>query len=692
MERVQYAIEIVDRWGKPIKKLQSDVRSIDRMKVNDPFRDMPKSINQLRANLERYKRGAESTFRSDHLRKYNMLIGQTEKKIRMLESASQGASAKTRMLGGAMKMLPVVGAAGGIMMLASAVNRFGKESIMASAAFEKYGVTLRTMLGSQGAARERMSEYADIARKTPFQLRQIVEAGNQLQIIGRYSRSNVTMLGDLAAASGKPIEQVMNAYAKLSTGQKGEAVQMFRDLLISSQDWADATGKGIKKNGELAATTEEMIAALPKILQKKGFFGMMDQQAKTTEGQISNLGDAFDMLKVAVGDNMKPAFDRFLTGTTGIVEMMTRWVEVPVPEKIAREKAELNSLVGIITDANTGEERRFELLTQLKQEYPEFLKGINLETVKNEELRKKLEEVNGEYERKIKLETVKGLAGAEEQKLADLKLKREKLLVGLEARDKINELETFFKSRYKVYQQGGPSGTTETYEQAVERKVKEYNEKLINDPDNKEANEFLQAYADYKAQLYLAEQNNRFFDSQKKLKKIETEIAIQERRLSAYNKNAKKVEYQEILERAKKIDITDQTTFDELFGKKEIAGKFDALRQKAIKSFDKVSVDEWDKLASYLAGDLKWTKNTSNEPSPDGSPTPGGINIDEASATITGGGRMVKQVNIEIENLIGGEIINNFRDTDSIEDADDFLTQLSNALQSVVNDINMASV
>ena len=137
-----------------------------------------------------------------------------------------------------------------------------KDAVMAAAQLEKYNVTLKTMLGSTSAARDRMEEYLDVAKKTPFELSQVVESGNQLQAIGRYSRENLEMLGDLAAASGKPMEQVMNAFAKMATNQRGEAINMFRDLLISDEDWIKATGK-------VKFTTEQMIKALPKIMKEK---------------------------------------------------------------------------------------------------------------------------------------------------------------------------------------------------------------------------------------------------------------------------------------------------------------------------------------------------------------------------------------------------------------------------------------
>jgi hypothetical protein len=183
----------------------------------------------------------------------------------------------------------VVGVVGGVagfgMLARSAINAGGQ--------FEIYRATLTTMLGSQELANQRLQEYADIGAKTPFELPQVVQLGNQLQALGRYSRDNVNMLGDLAAAAGKPIEQVSGAFAKLASGQKGIGVDMFRDLLITTDDWVKATGKGISKSGELMATTEEMLAVLPKIMADKKFIGLMDQQSKTFFGKMSNLADAW---------------------------------------------------------------------------------------------------------------------------------------------------------------------------------------------------------------------------------------------------------------------------------------------------------------------------------------------------------------------------------------------------------------
>ena len=64
-------------------------------------------------------------------------------------------------------------------------------------------------------------------------------------------------------------------------------------------------------------------------------------------------------------------------------------------------------LVDSITDVNTTEEARKVLLTELNQKYPDFLKNLNAETVTNEQLRGRMEEVNAQFERKILLVAAK---------------------------------------------------------------------------------------------------------------------------------------------------------------------------------------------------------------------------------------------------------------------------------------------
>ncbi len=377
----------------------SDRASAGFRKVAEGSRKARREVEGLESAAEDAGDAIEEAFDGDAVEGLSEELDKARRKTRQLGDEARESG---RGFGGMAKE-----AKNFVKVLAAAeVTKFfvkqGKEAVNAAAQIESYQATLETMLGSTQAARDRMEEYKDIAKITPFGLEDVVEGGNQLQAIGRYSRENLEMLGDLAAATNKPMEQVMNAYAKLATGQKGEASRMFQDLLISRNDWIEATGKGVSKSGELLASTEEMIAALPKIMQRKGFFGMMAKQAEAANGKFSNLEDSVFSLRAALGERMMPTVKNVVGGLTKMVNSMERAVRVPLAEKITHEKVELNLLVGQLIDANTREERRNEIIDELNSKYPDFLENINLEKDGMDKLKKKLEEVNAEYDKKIK--------------------------------------------------------------------------------------------------------------------------------------------------------------------------------------------------------------------------------------------------------------------------------------------------
>lgn len=310
--------------------------------------------------------------------------------------------------------------AASVMIVGRAFSDQTKKIVEANGQMERYNATLETMLGSKSAARDRMEEYMRIAKTTPFELTEVVEAGNKLQALGRYSEDTLVMLGDLAAASGKPLEQAMNAYSKMASGQKGIAVDMFRDLLITTDDWAKATGKGVKASGEMVASADEMLKVLPEILKSKGFFGLMAKQSETTEGKIANFEDAVFSLRASIGERLAPT-------TKSIVGVMSKWVssmdeavKIPIEQKIAKEKVELNYLVENLIKANDNEEERTKWIAELQSKYPEFLKNVNLEKDGAKGLREELAKVNSEYDKKIRLAIYEKKRAKIEEKYQDV--------------------------------------------------------------------------------------------------------------------------------------------------------------------------------------------------------------------------------------------------------------------------------
>ena len=540
----------------------------------------------------------------------------------------------------------------GASKVASAISSVVKDFSKASQSIETYEVSLKNMLGTTDAARERMQEYFAIAKETPFDLPQVVEAGNKLQALGRYSADNVKMLGDLAAASGKPMEQAMSAYAKLASGQKGIAVDMFRDLMITTDDWAKATGKGVDKQGQMLATTEEMIAALPGLLKSKGYLGMMATQAQTTAGKLSNLEDGFFQLKVAIGDKLSQGTKQFATQMGYAVDKVKRFIEIPLEQKIAAERAELNLLVGTLTSSTTLEAEREEALRKLNARYPDFMKNLGGEVTDTERLAAALKDANKEYDKKMKLAVYQRMAekvDAEmEENLDDLA----KYRASIAAKERLKELEPELKKVLSAIEsQARTRGLIplETKNFAVTD-----GGHISYDYRYNNGSEWKRGFLDERA--YSKEQLGE-------LLRLKADISQQE----------------------------DQITFwSKIFGEgydernaQRLEGNYEAgVRQKA----------ELQKLIDGMyPKETKTTSNTETSNDDKKTVTDSTSVIEKAAATISGGGKSVKTFNITIGSILG-ENTNIFQSsTDSPETAQGFLEKLSNALQMVVNDVNYAA-
>ena len=85
-------------------------------------------------------------------------------------------------------------------------------------------------------------------------------------------------------------------------------------------------------------------------------------------------------------------------------ENVVGWLEVPASKELEREQYNLNLLVGRLTDANIKEEERQKVISQLNQQYPSFLAGLDTENLQLDELRERLRRANEQYVARIILQ------------------------------------------------------------------------------------------------------------------------------------------------------------------------------------------------------------------------------------------------------------------------------------------------
>jgi tape measure domain-containing protein len=194
-----------------------------------------------------------------------------------------------------------------------AVASFTKTIIANASSMEQNRIAFETMLGSAEQASLLLSKLSEFARKTPFDLPQLVEGTKKLLAYGTAAGEiipTMNALGNIAAGVGADkMPQLILAFGQVRTATKltGMELRQFTEAGVPLLDMlAKQSGKSaaqIKKDmeGGAAPSFAEVKKAIFAMSEDGGkFFNLMEKQSQTLGGQLSNLKDNFFRLGNAV--------------------------------------------------------------------------------------------------------------------------------------------------------------------------------------------------------------------------------------------------------------------------------------------------------------------------------------------------------------------------------------------------------
>lgn len=183
---------------------------------------------------------------------------------------------------------------------------------------EKFRTQLNGLEGSENAGKKAFSWVTDFAKKTPYEMTEVMEAFIALKAYG-IDPTNGTLrsLGDTAAGMGKDIMQAVEMLADAQTGEF-ERIKEFGVKAAVEGDkvtfrW-QRNGKEMSKTVKNSAT--DIRQALLSIMDQR-FAGGMDRLARTTAGKWSNLMDTMTQTAARVwetsfGPAVNKQMDRLL--------------------------------------------------------------------------------------------------------------------------------------------------------------------------------------------------------------------------------------------------------------------------------------------------------------------------------------------------------------------------------------------
>ncbi|MBK8260268.1 MAG: hypothetical protein IPK80_02900 [Nannocystis sp.] len=207
---------------------------------------------------------------------------------------------------------------------------FVKGGIAANAQFETYNTQLGTLMGSTEGAKERMEELAAFGAATPFELPQLVEAekvmlgfgltaGKSMDLAKMSAGDMRTVIGDVAAGTGKDFAEIALTFGKFSAGATGEAISRLQELGVVTREELAAQGVEFSKSGQLMSPLPLAFETATRIAKEK-FGGGMDALSNTFEGKMSTLSDTWSQIKRTMTE---PLFDAAKAGLDAFLPFLS---------------------------------------------------------------------------------------------------------------------------------------------------------------------------------------------------------------------------------------------------------------------------------------------------------------------------------------------------------------------------------
>ena len=188
-----------------------------------------------------------------------------------------------------------------------------KKVLENASSMEQNRIAFETMLGSAEQAQILLGRLSDFARKTPFNLPELVEGTKKLLAYGTAANEvipTMNALGNIAAGVGREkLPQLILAFGQVQTATKltGMELRQFTEagvpLLDALSKQSGKSAAQIKKDMEdgAAPSFNEVRKAVFAMSEDGGkFFDLMAKQSQTLGGQLSNLQDNLFRLGNAV--------------------------------------------------------------------------------------------------------------------------------------------------------------------------------------------------------------------------------------------------------------------------------------------------------------------------------------------------------------------------------------------------------
>jgi tape measure domain-containing protein len=211
------------------------------------------------------------------------------------------------------------------------IAALGAAAIKSAADLETMETSFISLTGGAKQAADMMRNLNDFTAKTPFQIEAVAKSARQLIASGSgidEVNTQLQFLGDIAATSGQPIDEIAAIFAKVNAKGKVELENLNqlaeRGIPIFTA-LSEATGLPADKLGAGRVSVEQFNDTLKSFATEGGFAaGAMERLSQTAAGKFSTALDNLKLAGASLAESLMPVLKDMLDKFTGLMQTITQ--------------------------------------------------------------------------------------------------------------------------------------------------------------------------------------------------------------------------------------------------------------------------------------------------------------------------------------------------------------------------------
>ncbi|WP_020403734.1 hypothetical protein [Gracilimonas tropica] len=234
---------------------------------------------------------------------------------------------------------------------------------------------------------------------------QIAEGlGMQRDAAAEFGMEWAKMAGDFQSFFNTDYDQAFNAIRSGLVGET-EPLKQFGVVIREAEVAERALAETGKERAEDLEEHERVQARYNMIMEQAGrVVGDLERTQQSGANQTRRMEAAYREIADQLASRTLPLWGDFARTGLDVADAITDILGLNYSDELMKERTELNGLVIQLSNAGDGTERRRDLIEEINDKYPGFLKNLDDEKISNEELTERLREANEAYREKIALQ------------------------------------------------------------------------------------------------------------------------------------------------------------------------------------------------------------------------------------------------------------------------------------------------